>query len=141
MNRPIANQAGGTATVITPMAAYRLIRVGRIGDFLRSAAQRDGSALDPVIADALAVLEEAAEMYRPSLVPLVPLVPLGIPQSALSGKLLTTKQAAERAGVSDRWVRRLVEQGHLSRHGSGRRLLVDEDELLALKSADRKELL
>ena len=138
MSGLIANRAGGSATVLTPIAAYRLIRVGRIGDFLRDTATRNGAVLDPITADALEVLEHAAELYRPSL---VPLVPLGIPELAATGNLLTTKQAAEKAHWSERWVRRLVEQRHLTRHGSGRRLLVDEDELLQFISDNRKEIL
>lgn len=132
----VSNRAGATVTALTPQACWWLLRVGRIGDHLRIAARRDGCTLDPMLTDALTVLEAGAEMYRPTST--VPLVPVGTSAKGPVGTLITTKQAAQILVCSDRWVRDLVgDEGPFTRYGDGRRTLVDEDEVQAY--AHRKE--
>ena len=49
------------------------------------------------------------------------------------GALIDSAAAAVELGVSVRTVRRLVADGHLANHGSGRRVLVRLDELVRLE--------
>jgi excisionase family DNA binding protein len=48
-------------------------------------------------------------------------------------KLLTTKQAAERLGISDRRVRKMIEDGNLPAHKLGRELAIEEESLKDVK--------
>lgn len=138
MGRPFSNNAGGMAWVFTSRTGWLLHSVHRVGELLRINAASNGLRLDQETLDALALLEAAANAYRPDAPP-VPLVPVGSSRREATGKMLTTKELAERLECSDRWARGLTaDEGPLTRYGSRRRIEVDEDEVLEY-IATRKE--
>ncbi len=136
MSRPIANSAGGMAFVLTSSAAWRLTHVHHVPDLVALAARNNGIALDQETLDALAILEAAAEAYRPSSPRVVPLVPVGSSATEESCTLLSTKEVAIRLGnCSTRYVTGLVKAKHLVERRQGSKIFVPEDSVLEFLAA------
>jgi excisionase family DNA binding protein len=117
------------SVILEPAAAFRLMRLHRIGDQIRQNARRDGTTVDPITAHALALLEASAQMYQPPAVPgKGPLVafPHGSDGSSADADtvMMTTLEASKILGLSSRQVRNLIADGHLAGVRCGGRWLV-----------------
>ena len=128
----IANAAGGTATVITPAAAWKLMRMHNLRMMLTAAARAQGVRLDDVTLDVLAVLDDAAEAYRPAV---GPSGHSGPSADVPTGNLIPTNETATRLQVTDRQVRRLIQQRQLTAVRQSGRLMVDENSIVELLEA------
>lgn len=127
------NSAGGLAVVLTPAAAWRLVKLYNLRALLVLDARRNGVPLDPLVIDALAVLDAGADLYRPDMSATSDRTSA---EHQLGHTWLNTREVAERIGRDVRTVRRLCESHGVeapspltSRH-DGRRLLITEDSVL-----------